>query len=91
MSDEEDPQNLTLTVITESEDRAALEDIRDTKGNSNKTPAALKHFNNFLAIYCEEKDTPVVEADDIPYYMALATLQTINIGGMTSSESSSTT
>ena len=49
MADEE--ENLTLTVITESEDRAALEDIRDTKGNSNKTPAALKHFNNFLAIY----------------------------------------
>ena len=66
MADEE--ENLTLTVITESEDRAALEDIRDTKGNSNKTPAALKHFNNFLAIYCEEKGTPVVEAGDIPYY-----------------------
>ena len=68
MSDEEDPQNLTLTVITESEDRAALEDIRDTKGNSNKTPAALKHFNNFLAIYCEEKGAPVVEAGDISYH-----------------------
>lgn len=50
----------------ELEDKAALEDIRDTKGPSNKTSTAKKHFDNFLAFHCEEKDAPVVTEDKIP-------------------------
>ena len=69
MATDEDPaitaedKDLTLTVITELEDKTALEDIRDVKGYSNKTPAAVRHFNNFLVLYCQEKNAPIVTAN----------------------------
>lgn len=69
MEEEEDPVDLTLTVITELEDKTALEHIIDAKGHSNKTPAPKRHFNDFLALYCEEKKAPVITPDDIPYYL----------------------
>ena len=75
MVTDEDPattaeeKDLTLlTVITELEDKTALDDIRDVNGHSNKTPAAVRHFNDFLVLYCQEKNAPIVTANDLPYY-----------------------
>ena len=56
-------KDLTLTVITELEDKTALEDIRDVKGHSNKTPVAVRQFNDFLVLYCQEKNAPIVTAN----------------------------
>ena len=73
MATDEDPattaedKDLTLTVITELEDKTALEDIRDVKGHSNKTPAAVRHFNDFLVLHCQEKNASVVTANDSPH------------------------
>ena len=51
-------KDLTLTVISELEDKTALEDIRDVKGHGNKIPAAVRHFNNFLVLCCKEEKCP---------------------------------
>ena len=61
-------KDLTFTVITELEDKTALEDIRDVKGRGNKTPAAVRHFNDFLVLCCQEKNAPIATANDLPCY-----------------------
>lgn len=48
-------------------------DIRDNNCESNKTPAAVKHFNSFLKGYCDSKGyndrigfDPITKAEQIP-------------------------
>ena len=95
MATDEDPattaeeKDLTLAVIAELEDKTTLEDIRDAKGHSDKTPAAVRHFNDFLVLYCQEKNSPIVTANDLPCH-GLGDIGDYQNGGMTSLASSST-
>ena len=72
----DDPNSLTLTVITEAEDEDSptFLDLRDNKCESNKTPAAIKQFNFFLKGYCDSKGynnrvgfDPISTVEQIPY------------------------
>ena len=55
--EEEEGEDLTLTVATEAKDEemaeSSLKDIREDS-KSNKIPAAKAHFNDFLEILCKE-------------------------------------
>ena len=45
--------------------KSPLKDIRENS-ESNKTPAAKAHFNDFLEILCKEMGVPVITIDDLP-------------------------
>ena len=66
----EEDEDLTLTVVTEVEDKEIKEKLKDIRedSESNKTPASCHHFNDFLKVLCEEQGAPVVTTiEEIPY------------------------
>lgn len=65
----EEDEDLTLTVVTEVEDKEIKEKLKDIRedSESNKTPASRRHFNDFLKILCEEQGAPVTTIEEIPY------------------------
>ena len=51
-----------------TQDNLTLSVIQVTRGKSNKNPAAIKHYNNFLKGYLEETTCPFdYHAGTIPY------------------------